>query len=141
MRVYVASSWRNDIQPLVVSRLRGEGHDVYDFRNPAPGNSGFAWSEIDPGWLKWTPEQYVAALAHPLAEAGFASDMGALRDCEACVLVQPCGVSAALEFGWACGAGKLGIVYVPGLREPDLMFLMGHGFCLTIDEIVERLRK
>ena len=38
--------------------------------------------------------------------------------------VMPCGVSASLEAGWACGAGKLVIVYVPGLREPDLMVKM-----------------
>ena len=47
-RIYVASSWRNTLQPGVVAALRGDGHEVYDFRNPAPGVKGFAWSEIDP---------------------------------------------------------------------------------------------
>lgn len=32
--IYVASSWRNPYYPEVVNRLKAEGHDVYDFRNP-----------------------------------------------------------------------------------------------------------
>lgn len=47
-RIYVASSWRNVYQPAVVDALRAlPGCEVYDFRNPAPGDSGFAWSDID----------------------------------------------------------------------------------------------
>lgn len=49
-KIYVASSWRNDIQPQVVETLRKEGFEVYDFKNPEPGNNGFHWSEIDPDW-------------------------------------------------------------------------------------------
>lgn len=59
MKIYVASSWRNKIQPLVVLALREAGHEVYDFRNPAPGNTGFQWSEIDPAWQSWTAELVV----------------------------------------------------------------------------------
>ena len=58
-KIYVASSWRNSIQPKVVKALRAEGHEVYDFRNPTVGNKGFAWSAIDKDWMKWTPQQYV----------------------------------------------------------------------------------
>jgi len=94
MNIYVASSWRNDLQPSVVQRLRLEGHEVYDFKNPRPGDNGFRWSDIDPNWTSWTPEQFCAGLQHPIAEAGFRSDMDALRACDACVLVLPCGRSA-----------------------------------------------
>jgi len=106
VKVYVASSWRNDWHPFVVGRIRDDGHDVYDFRNPAPGNSGFAWSTIDPGWQSWTWDQYRDALKHPLAEEGFRLDMQALRSAEATVLVMPCGRSAHLELGYAVGAGQ-----------------------------------
>lgn len=34
-KIYVASSWRNQHQPQVVSFLREQGHEVYDFRHPA----------------------------------------------------------------------------------------------------------
>lgn len=48
--IYVASSWRNDYQPIVVRELRSEGHEVYDFRNPSHGDKGFQWSDIDANW-------------------------------------------------------------------------------------------
>lgn len=43
--VYVASSWRNPVQPLVVKTLQGEGVDCYDFRNP-PNGAGFGWEQV-----------------------------------------------------------------------------------------------
>lgn len=112
MNIYVASSWRNPWQPGVVAFLWGLGHTVYDFRNP-PNRSGFGWSQIDAGWRDWTPEQYRRNLQHPLAVDGFASDMDALKACDACLLVLPCGNSAHLEMGWACGAGKKTAVFFP----------------------------
>lgn len=138
MRIYVASSWRNPHQQEVVARLRAAEHEVYDFRNPAPGNNGFAWSDIDEDWQKWTPGAYVHALGDPIAKAGFKLDMDALRACEACVLVEPCGISAHLEFGWAVGAGRKGIVYIPSMREPELMLAMADALCMTLDEVIER---
>lgn len=33
-KVYVASSWQNEYQQLIVSFLRRKGHEVYDFMNP-----------------------------------------------------------------------------------------------------------
>lgn len=122
MKIYVASSWRNVIQPEIVQILRGLGHEVYDFRNPAPGNTGFSWSEIDPNWQEWTPEEYRAALQHPIAIGGYQFDINALRDCDACVLVLPSGRSASWEFGYAMGQGKRGVVVQLGKVEPELMY-------------------
>jgi hypothetical protein len=94
---------------------------VYDFRHPEPGNNGFSWRVVDPNWQNWTPDAYLAGLESAEAEHGFNLDMNALRAADVCVYVMPCGVSASLEAGWAAGAGKRVAVYVPGLREPDLM--------------------
>lgn len=138
-RVYVASSWRNEHQPSVVDHLRRNGFEVYDFRNPQPGDNGFHWSEISPTWQSWGPEEYREALQHPLAENGFATDMGALVAADAVVLVQPCGRSAHLELGWAIGAGKLGIVLLSEAIEPELMNKMAT-VCLSLDEVCEALR-
>lgn len=140
MKIYVASSWRNPYQPGVVSVLRGDGHEVYNFREAEVNGhkNGFKWSEIGADWQDWTPAMYVAQLSHPHAEIGFANDMGALRACDACVYVMPCGVSASLEAGWASGAGKRVFVYVPELREPDLMVKMAE---LVTDDLYSiRLR-
>lgn len=69
-KIYVASSWRNSYQLDVVSFLRNEGHEVYDFKNPPHGNGGFQWSDIDPNWQYWTTAQYREALNHPIAQKG-----------------------------------------------------------------------
>ena len=124
MKIYVASSWRNEFQPLVVAELREDGHEVYDYRHPEPGNEGFSWSEIHPNWQAWTPQEYLSALDHDIATHGFGLDMGALAGADVCVMVMPCGMSASLETGYAVGAGKPTAVYVPGMREPDLMVKM-----------------
>ncbi len=135
-RIYVASSWRNPIQPEIVKQLRTAGHDVYDFRNPTPDNYGFAWSEVNPAWLQWTPEQFVNDLyaGHPAVTRGFAFDKDALDWADTCVCVLPCGRSAHLEAGYAIGQGKFTLFYLhPDKFEPELMYLLGHG-CVTNTE-------
>lgn len=139
LRLYVASSWRNTIYPNVVLSLRAAGFDCYDFRNPGPDDYGFSWREIDPNWQLWTPAEYVAALSHPAAERGFKFDMDALRWCDACVLVQPCGRSAHLEIGWAAGAGKPTFVLLAEGQEPELMVKMCTKLCTDIDTIIGEL--
>ena len=122
MKIYVATSWRNEYQPGVVAVLRKAGFDVYDFRD----EEGFSWRTVDPNWQAWTPIEYINGLAHPFAERGYKRDMDALIACDACVYVLPCGPSASLEMGFARGAGKLCVAYVPEVREPDLMVRMAH---------------
>lgn len=136
MNIYVASSWRNEDQPNVVKVLRAAGHTVYDFREPRPGEHGFAWSDIDSEWQDWLPSEFRAALTHPLAVEGFMSDFTAMRHADACVLVMPCGRSAHLEAGWFVGAGKpLAILLADG--EPELMYRMAYtGICIDLTEVV-----
>lgn len=45
--VYVASSWRNTMQPAVIHLLRAAGIDCYDFRDPkGDGAGGFSWKDV-----------------------------------------------------------------------------------------------
>lgn len=50
--VYVASSWRNPMQPGICAALKAAGIEHYDFRNPEPGNDGFRWTDVDPDWSR-----------------------------------------------------------------------------------------
>lgn len=133
MYVYVASSWRNTFQPEVVAALRQDGFEVYDFKD----EEGFHWTEVDPDWQHWPDDitKYLDGLKHPCAERGFARDMNALKRADFCVMVMPCGMSASLETGWAIGAGKPTAIYVPGLREPDLMVKMAATITSDLDEL------
>lgn len=124
MKVYVASSWRNEYQQSVVATLRGAGHEVYDFKNP-PGRTGFGWSSIDPNWKNWTVDEYRAALTTELAADGFNSDFQGMETADACVLVLPCGRSAHIEAGWFTGKGRPLHVLVPDdAGEAELMYLL-----------------
>jgi len=138
VKIYVASSWRNVMQPAVVEQLRRLGHDVYDFRNPKPGNEGFSWKQV--GAVDYThgakvnAENYRAMVDHPVAQDGYAADIGALRDCDACVYVLPCGRSASWEFGYAMGEHKPCFVLWVGDHEPELMFREAT-ICASLDEL------
>lgn len=129
--VYVASSWRNDYQPAVVALLRGMGFNTYDFKNP-PGSTGFAWSSIDEDWEDWDTVDFIKALQHPKADAGFNSDFQGLAAADLCVLVLPCGRSAHIEAGWLAGQGKNVIVYSPIPQEPELMYKLCYCVCADI---------
>ncbi len=139
MKIYLASSWRNTQHPSLVQFLRAIGHEVYDFKNPRPGDDGFSWAQIDPAWQTWSPEQFREALDHPIAKAGFTSDMEALIQCDACVLLLPCGRSAHLELGFAVGARKATFVVLADGQEPELMYRMCSELCLNQFELADKL--
>jgi hypothetical protein len=138
VRIYVASSWRNARQPSVVTALRDAGHEVYDFRNPRPGDVGFAWAQIDPNWQAWSPEAFRAALSDPIASDGFRSDFDAMKWADACVLVMPCGRSAHLEAGYFVGAGKPLVILLSD-GEPELMYSMATAICTSEGEVLDSL--
>lgn len=136
-KIYVASSWRNPYYELVVKRLREQGYEVYDFRNPPHGGNGFQWTDIDGNAPNWTFEQYAEGLNHPLAERQFKADLDALEWADACVLVLPCGRSAHTEAGWMAGRGKKVVVYVPKMEEPELMYKL---FDAVVDNTYDLIR-
>ena len=154
-KIYVASSWRNVYYEQVVQRLRGQGFEVYDFRNPtsfrtgasagcasglsACGSSGFHWTDVDENAPNWTFDEYAEGLHHPLAEKQFRSDLEALEWADTCVLVLPCGRSAHTEAGWMAGRGKKVVVYIPEMQEPELMYKLFDHVVGSIDSLLEVL--
>lgn len=123
MKIYLATSWRNQHQADALAALRAAGFEVYDFKNPAPGNTGFGWKQCDPELVdNLTVDRLRNVLAHPVAVAGFNHDFDAMKWADACVLLLPSGMSAHLEAGWFAGAGKRVVVVAPEIREPELMY-------------------
>lgn len=142
LKVYIASSWRNERQPEVVKAVRDAGFVVYDFRNPKEHalerDEGFHWSDIDPEWQTWTPEEFIGGLTHPLARDGFISDFEALQQADIIVLVMPCGRSSHLELGYAAGQGKPTIILLSD-GEPELMYKMTTTLVVSMDELISAL--
>lgn len=139
MKVYVASSWRNDTQPSVVSAVRAAGHESYDFKHPPHGDKGFHWSEIDECWKDWDIIQYRHALEHPVACTEFASDWEAMLWADACILVMPCGRSAHIEAGYFVGAKKRLIILLSD-GEPELMYKMADYLAEDIEDAIKALK-
>jgi hypothetical protein len=140
MKVYVASSWRNRLQPIVVEQLRDAGHDVYDFRNPTEGNAGFHWSDIDPKWKRWTPPRFRDCLDHRIVIESFTLDYEAMKWADTFVLVMPCGRSAHLELGWAIGARRNTAILLDD-GEPELMYKLVDAICVNTQEVLTWLRE
>ena len=125
----------------MVSTLRAAGHEVHDYKASASGQGEPSAEQVDElTRMRFEPARFRELLTHhPMARSLFDKDMGALRACDACVLVLPCGKSAHLELGWAVGAGKRTLVLLQGECEPDLMYKMVDRLCLSLEEVVETL--
>ena len=121
MKIYVASSWRTPRHDEVVKALRDAGHSVYNYREPP----AFAWEKVDPGWTSWNIDQYLDALNSKEASSGFWKDFDAMNAASVFIGVEPFGVSASLELGWAAGRGKTTILLANDKEvKPELMLKM-----------------
>lgn len=141
-KIYVASSWRNQSYPALVDRLRADGFDVWDWRDPPNGDSAFKWEEIEPNYKHGDPvstAEYRNWLIHPAAERGFANDFDGMEWCDICVLLLPCGRSAHTEAGFIRGRGKPVFVVRPDYQEPDLMYKLHCGVFDTYGELLAAL--
>jgi hypothetical protein len=138
-KVYVASSWRNETQPEVVSMLKAFDFEVYDFRNPSPANHGFSWSEIDPDWKNWTPDEYIKALDHPRAVEGYNLDHDGILWADVCILLLPSGRSAHVEAGYMKGLGKKVYLILNGNHEAELMYRVFDGIFESVGQCVGKL--
>ena len=138
-KIYVASSWRNDLQQRVVSLIRKKGHQVYDFKHPDDVQAGFSWAEIDPNWKDWDVDEYKTALGNPCAERGFIRDFNAMMEADVCVLLLPCGRSAHAEAGWMKGHGKKVVVLMTQPQEAELMYKLFDKVVSSTTELLKCL--
>lgn len=132
-------------QQFVLRQLQDLGHEVYDFKNPVPGNAGFSWKQCKMEWgdeiNMYDPRLYIRHItSNKAAQAGFKLDRDALHWCDTCVLLLPCGRSAHLEAGYAMGQGKETFVVISQDNfEPELMYLLGDHICETVADLLVAL--
>lgn len=140
-KIYVASSWRNQYQPIVVRELKNAGFIVYNYRDPNDNRkTGFQWSDIDVDWGNWSQHEYKNALTHPIAVDGFKTDYDAMVWADIFVLVCPSGTSSHLELGWAIGMSKPSIIFIPEPMEPELMYKLADHVALSLDKVKEIIK-
>ena len=135
MKVYVASSWRNEVYPEVVKLLREAGHEVYDFRHQSVSWEQFDWNVTD----GVASGELFDVLNHPAVQTRFSNDMTALENCDAVVCVLPCGRSAHLELGYGIGTGKRTVLLWHDGDEPDIMHNAVDRIVFSVKDIPQAL--
>lgn len=136
MKIYLATSWRNEHYPRVLKLLRDEGYDVYDYRE-----KGFLFSNITDKPVDDLPAQEQAALLkHDTSVKAFHLDRMALIECDALVMLYPCGNDAHVELGFAAADGKCTVVYVVEGYRVGLMDLVADKFVFNDQELLEALK-
>lgn len=149
MKIYVASSWRNEYYLAALHHLRGAGHTVWDWKSPPTGGSGFRWQDTGETSVesyshgdKVNPTDWFQMLRSPVAMTGFASDLAGMNWCDAGVLLLPAGRSAHLEAGWIAGRGKKVHLLCPEDSEPDLMVLtLGGSLCINFADLIHAIAR
>ena len=120
MKIYIASSWKNECLCRDVAKtLREWGHAVDLFCDDSTGRFVFHWSELD------NLEQLdaIRMVNSKQGKKAFKEDKKWLDWADSVVLVLPCGRSAHLEAGYAKGRGKK--LYILGdfpKGEFDIMY-------------------
>ena len=111
-KIYVASSWRNPYQPVVVDSLRKAGHEIFDFQTPWMGYEAFQWSCISPDWQNGELDEYQEGLCHPISKEKFEHYFEAMHWADVCVLVLPCDRSTRVDACWFAGSGEEFVVFI-----------------------------
>lgn len=145
VNIYLSSSWKNRARVRALAiRLRQDGHEVYDFTDPACRNTpeippeAFP-DEFDPERILY--DQYLQAV--PQWRAAVECNRRALDRCDCVVLMLPCGNDAHADWAYAVGKGKASIVCGQprkGERTPSHMWCDRFvGFDVGVPDVVARI--
>lgn len=139
MKIYLASSWKNEI--LVkewADLLRQEGHKVDAFCDQSTGRYVFHYSEIgDPSAL-----DALNFLQDHRTQKAFKEDKAHIDWADVCLLILPAGKSSHLEAGYAKGSGKHLIIWQEEYPKGEFDVMYGFADLVTdsIYHILQHLR-
>ena len=103
MKIYIASSWKNEVNIRdLADLLRSWGHEVDCFCDESTGRFVFCYSEID----NYKDLDAISFLKVEEPQKAFKQDKEMIDWADVVVMVLPCGKSSHLEAGYAVGSGK-----------------------------------
>lgn len=123
--LYIIGSLRNPNVPIIASKLRIDGFDVFDDWYSGGPEADDKWQEYE----KARGRGYAEALAGVHAQNVFQLDKYHIDSRDAVVMVAPAGKSGHLELGYARGTGKPGFIYME--KEPERYDCM-YGFATAV---------
>ena len=137
-KIYVASSWKNELQQKIVALLREQGHKVYDFTKPKGEFEPSAWETVSLNPDECAVVEFADAVMNPEVNKRFNNHVTAMTEADTAILLLPCGRSAHAEAGFMAGLGKRVFVFGEGeMIKPELMYLLFDAFTNNIDELLK----
>lgn len=152
LRIYLASSWRNEIAVISVAKcLRAHGFEVDCFCDQSSGRIGFNIATcLEEMGASIYDVDAITALHHLAVkdkfEIAYAEDKKWLDWANCVVMLMPCGRSAHLEAGYMKGKGGLFYIYwmsnLP-MGEFDNMYQFADGMFRPdqLQDLINELRK
>lgn len=136
MRIYTASSWKNESAVLVLAKmLRSTGHEVYCFAERGQGQHVFQWNDCTT-----TKDDGITALQTEDSRKAYNADKFFLDWANCCVLLNPCGRDAHLEAGYIKGRGGLLLILGPFPQgEFSNMYHLADGLFRLNQEGIRRM--
>jgi hypothetical protein len=141
MKIYIASSWKNEswLIKLAIS-LKEEGHSVDLFCESYSDRYVFDYRKLNNN--PYQEMNCIAFLQQSQSKRAIYEDKKWLAWADCCVLVLPAGRSAHLEAGYAKGQGKR--LYILGefpKGEFDVMYGFADGLFSDFNGLAKELKK
>lgn len=135
MKLYLASSWKNETMVLDMAKLfRIYDHQVDAFCDPSKGRFVFNYEDLN-GIENMNAQN---ALQNQLVQKAFKEDQKWIDWADGVILILPAGRSAHLEAGYAVGQGKFLIIYQDHFPNGEFDVMYGFADLVTsnLDEII-----
>jgi hypothetical protein len=132
--IYVLGSLRNENIPVVGNAVRAAGFEAFEDWYGTGPKADDHWFEYE----KLRGRSFIEALAGRAAQNTFAFDRENIDRSEAVIMVMPAGKSGHLEFGYARGKGKPGVILLD--KEPeryDVMYNFASLVTTHLDTAIE----
>jgi hypothetical protein len=136
MKFFIASPWRNkNAVRSLTDALAASGHTAYSLldngANLATGTSVMEeLKQFSTSMVNWEDNPVIARI--------FESEMQAMRDCDAVILLEPAGHSSLAEAGIAYGMGKE-IILVGLVEHPEVVYHMCEHRYPNVEAFLEDL--
>jgi len=129
MKIYIASSWKNQKEVLALAEyLEQYGFEVDAFCRSSDKRYAFHWSELVDNEEDLANYDAIEMLADLRTQRAFKEDMRWLDWSDCVIMLMPCGRSSHLEAGYAKGQGKLLYIYGAFPKgEFDVMYGLANG--------------
>jgi len=136
-KIYLIGSLRSPKVPVIATKLREAGHEVFD-------DWYAAGPEADDYWMKYEKERghnYRQGLEGYAAHHVFEFDKHHLDTNDLAVLILPAGKSGHLELGYMIGTGKPGYILFDDEMPDrwDVMYLFAAGVFFNIEELLKEI--